>query len=113
MKIKLELEIDFPDEALEYMEDAIYTDHRYIGYWAETDRNEKGEITLFEHVEYEPNEEGGRHVLSEGWVARGLKCLAEKPEPYYRLHELLQGEYDQESLDVLVQYAVFGELKYS
>lgn len=48
--------------------------------------------------------------LPENWIDKGLIVLA--GIKYSRLGELLSGDYDAESLDCLVQAAVFGEIVY-
>ena len=112
MKLNLNLEIDFDDEWAKYFESEIFS-AGYIDYWGDPCR-ENGEIVIYE-LDDNGQERGDRHVLPKDWIAQGLKYLAEKKDeygPYKRLHELLAGEYDCESLDVLVQAALFKELRY-
>lgn len=72
----------------------------YIHYWgAFTD----DDTTIETH-------EGETVTLPPDWIDKGLRVLAGLH--YYRLHELLSGDYDSETLDALVQAAVFGELVY-
>jgi hypothetical protein len=54
--------------------------------------------------------EGEVMKLPENWIEKGLVTLAGLK--YHRLGELLSGDYDAESLDCLVQAAVFGEIVY-
>jgi len=118
MKLNLNLEIDFDDKWVEYFESAIF-ERGYIDYWGNPFR-EKGEIVVYEFGDDPdgPPKSGTRLVLPKDWIAQGLKYLAERKDedghakPYYRLHELLRGDYDAESLDVLVQAAIFKDLVY-
>jgi len=119
MKLNLNLEIDFKDEWVKYFESEIFSPG-YIDYWGDAYR-ENGEIVIYEFGDDADvsDKSGPRHVLPKDWIAQGLKFLAERkdehgnPRPYRRLHELLAGDYDAESLDVLVQAAIFKDLVYA
>ena len=119
MKITVTITREIDASFKEYAEDAITTDHRYIGYWGACDKDDAGNVIVYEQggepFRYsDPGEPPPCpvHTLDPDWIARGIKVLAEREHPYYRLHELLDGEYDQDSLDCLVQAAALGEIRY-
>jgi hypothetical protein len=119
VKITVTITREIDDSFKEYAEDAIATDYRYIGYWGACDEDDAGNVIVYEHggepFSYpDPGETPSCpvHTLDSDWIARGIKVLAELEQPYYRLHELLDGEYDQSSLDCLVQAAALGEIRY-
>lgn len=47
---------------------------------------------------------------AKSWFGKGMQVLADRG--YYRLGELMKGDYDKESLDCLVQAAIFGDIPY-
>ncbi len=104
MKIALNVEIDIPGENIWYMESALL-ESPCIRYWARPVRDNTGTIVC--HAV-----DGHAYPLPENWVAAGLEFLIRRDPPYYRLPELLQGHYDAESLDVLVQAALFKDIVY-
>ena len=112
MKIKLNIELTFKDDLLE---DMLADLPMSIRYWGTLERTKRGALQVVETVSYpedDPETPQPRHRVPPDWVARGLKFLAEREKPYHRLHELLRGEYDAESLDVLFQAGVLGDLVY-
>ncbi len=91
MPIKLE------DDAREGMEIDMPS---YIHYWGTfTDDDTTIETCDGLTVKLPPN-----------WIDKGLAVLAARH--YHRLHELLAGDYDNESLDCLVQAAIFEDIPY-
>lgn len=107
MKFKLEVEIEIEDKHIEYMEGALF-ENGYVDYWADV---------LYDHEAQRPviedrDRDSARYVLPVDWVKTGLEFLIQRDPPYYRLPELLQGHYDGDSLDVLVQAALFKDIVY-
>lgn len=128
MQMNLNLVIEFDDEWVKYFESAIF-EGGYIDYWGLPSRDSERNIVIYDcgrdedWGDEEPQDSEARkrntYVLPKDWIAQGLKFLAERkdehgnPRPYRRLHELLAGDYDAESLDVLVQAAIFKDLVYA
>jgi hypothetical protein len=91
MKVRLDHEV--PEEAVRAMLTEPVWSSSYSGYWAPE--------------EYEAR---ARPKITEAVLRRGFEALARMQHPM--LGQLLRGEYDAPSLDVLVQAGLLGEVRY-
>ena len=105
--MKIKIEVEFKEEHAEYFNSEFPA---YIAYWGRYRRHDRviEEYIEFARGDHEPVVQ--EHALPENWIEKGLNTLA--ASGYHRLGELIEGEYDAESLDCLVQAAIFGEVKY-
>lgn len=100
------LTISIPEKYLEYMWGDII---RATQHWATPTYAGPRTITLRADDPIDPA--ASLHRLeSRNWASKGLQVLADRG--YHRLGELMKGDYDQESLDCLVQAAIFGDIPY-
>jgi hypothetical protein len=91
MKIRLDFEV--PAGTVRSMLSEPIWAYNYSGYWAD------------EEYEARP-----RPKITEAVLRRGFEALARMQHPM--LGQLLRGEYDASSLDVLVQAGLLGEVRY-
>lgn len=115
MKFKLEVDVELDDELVSDMESELFR-HGYIDYWGYAERVE-GVLTVVDAEGCDDLRDPEQlakhtHTLGADWIPKGLKVLAERDPVYRRLNELLEGEYDGDSLDCLVQASIFGDILY-
>jgi hypothetical protein len=113
MDIDINLRLTLDDEFVESM---MIDMPSYIAYWGSV--MQTGENTFIYEKDDDGQHSGSVHTLPSDWVEKGLNILFERgKQPGKRgchrmAMDIVREDYDRDSLDALVQAAIFGELRY-
>lgn len=101
----MKINIDIPEENLKSM---LLSATEFCGYWARTDANMTASLKGCLRVRVVEHLEG--YVLNRAAIHKGLElCAAGSPHAFKLL---LENNCDGPAADVILQYALFGELKF-